>query len=645
MVFIYESSRWTKKGSISGYFLASRNMGWIPVGTSLFASNIGSGHFIGLAGAGAASGIAAHGYEQGAIYGLMLLGWVFVPVYLASEVYTMPEYLRYRFGGQRIRLYLSCLTLSLSIFTKIAADLYAGALFIQLALNKNSSWWLYICVLLLLLFAAVFTIVGGLTTVVYTDLVQTVLMVLGSLILMVISFNAVGGYSGLVEKYPYAVASIKAKDAFNRSCGEPPEDFMSLLRTTDSTKSEYPWTGMTFGLGIIQVWYWCTDQVIVQRTLASKSVVHAKGGTILAAYLKFLPLWVMVFPGMASRILFTDRVACADPETCQAICGSPKGCTNSAYAELVLNLLPMGLRGLMVAVMLAALMSSLTSVFNSSSTIFTIDIWIILRKKLFPRKFGSSKPTEKELIVVGRLFVVVMVVASVLWIPIIQNTGKSQLFDYINMVISFLASPICVIYVAGVSCKRLNEKGAFWGLMVGLFMGIIRFVAEFAYDVPACGSGVPDPRPELIKNIIGGVHYLHFCVLCWIVTFVTAFCVSFVTEPIPDECLYRVTFSSRLDPRVRRPIGKGMDSITQEKVKCAPENGIQLTEAGSSTNTCSAVSIISTETYTSKCEVTEEQRAAAAAHFLREPPFWNKMININCVICLTLSTFVYGFYA
>ncbi|XP_064104954.1 sodium/myo-inositol cotransporter 2-like isoform X2 [Macrobrachium nipponense] len=630
---------WVDVLVIALYFVFVLAVG-LWVGTSLFASNIGSGHFIGLAGAGAASGIAAHGYEQGAIYGLVLLGWFFVPVYLASEVYTMPEYLRFRFGGQRIRVYLSCLSLALSIFTKIAADLYAGALFIQLSLNKNSGLWLYICVLFLLVVAAIFTIVGGLTTVVYTDLVQTVLMVCGSLILMIISFNAVGGYSGLVEKYPYAVASIRGKDALNRSCGQPPEDFMSLLRTTDSTKSEYPWTGMTFGLAIIQVWYWCTEQVIVQRTLASRSVLHAKGGTILAAYLKFLPLWVMVFPGMAARILFTDRVACADPEQCLAICGSPKGCTNSAYAELVLNLLPVGFRGLMVAVMMAALMSSLTSVFNSASTIFTIDLWTLLRKKICLNKFGNSKPTEKELIIVGRLFVILMVIASVLWIPIIQNTGKSQLFDYINMVISFLASPICAIYVIGLAFKRINEKGAFWGLMVGLLMGIVRFVAEFAYDVPACGSGDPDPRPELVKNVIGGVHYLHFCFLCWIVTAVTAFCVSIMTEPIPDECLYRLTFYSRYDPRVRRPIGKSLGSNMTENIEHSSTN------EGSSTDTSIVVAIVSTGTSSvDKFKTTEEQQAAAAAHFLREPPFWKKVININCIICLTLSTFVYGFYA
>ncbi|XP_042215417.1 sodium/glucose cotransporter 5-like [Homarus americanus] len=255
------SSRKNKKDSISSYFLASRNLHWIPVGASLFASNIGSGHFIGLAGAGAASGLAAHGYEQAAIYGLLMLGWLFVPVYMSSGVYTMPEYLRLRFGGQRIRVYLSCLSLTLYIFTKIAADLYAGALFIQLALNKSSDEWLYISVFFLLGVAAVFTIVGGLTTVVYTDLVQMVLMVMGSLVLMVKSFHAVGGYYSLVERFPYAKASIRAMGVNNKSCGEVPPDYMSLLRTLDPSKSEYPWVGMTFGMASIQVWYWCTDQV------------------------------------------------------------------------------------------------------------------------------------------------------------------------------------------------------------------------------------------------------------------------------------------------------------------------------------------------------------------------------------------------
>ncbi|XP_037093501.1 sodium/myo-inositol cotransporter 2-like [Pollicipes pollicipes] len=388
------SSRFSKKDNLSGYFLASRSMHWIPVGASLFASNIGSGHFIGLAGTGAASGIAVAGFELNAVFILMFLGWVFVPVYTAAGVYTMPEYLRLRFGGQRIRVYLSVLAILLYIFTKVSADLYAGALFIQRAMQWEGDLGLYLAIIVLLAIAAIFTIFGGLTAVIWTDFVQTVLMIIGSLILCVMSFVAVGGYTKLIDLYFEKMPSpnVTAYDSNNKSCGLPRDDAMHMFRAAEPGESDLPWTGMTFGLTISAIWYWCSDQVIVQRTLASKNMIHAKGGVVLAAVLKFLPLYLLVFPGMAARVLYTDTVACSDPEACRRICGSESGCTNLAYIELVLNLLPPGLSGLMLAVMLAALMSSLTSIFNSASTLFTIDIYTRIRRNA----------TEIEQVIAGR---------------------------------------------------------------------------------------------------------------------------------------------------------------------------------------------------------------------------------------------------
>ncbi|KAG0712627.1 Sodium/glucose cotransporter 4 [Chionoecetes opilio] len=484
-----------------------------------------------------------------AVYILMLLGWLFVPVYMSSNVFTMPEYLKKRFGGQRIRVYLSFLALLLYIFTKISADLYAGALFIQLALNKNSPEWLYLSILFLLVIAAVFTIAGGLTAVVWTDFVQTILMIVGSFILMVISFREVGGYQNLIQSYPSATASERAVGSGNVTCGEPPADYMNLIRTIEPGKSNYPWTGMIFGLTINSIWYWCTDQVIVQRTLASKNMSHAKGGCILAAYLKFLPMWLLVFPGMAARVLFPDRVACASPEKCRAICGSPGGCSNIAYVELVLNLLPSGLSGLMLAVMMAALMSSLTSIFNSASTIFTMDVWQLLRK-LLCKGTSQKQASDRELLFVGRIFVGVLVVISVVWIPVIQNTGNSQLFDYIQSISSFLAPPICAVYILAIFWGRTTEPGAFYGLMVGLAIGLLRFILEFSYTAPPCGSG-EDQRGWFLQAIVGKVHYLHFSCILWIITLVVTISVSLITEPIPEQCLYRLTYWTRKDSRAR----------------------------------------------------------------------------------------------
>lgn len=601
-------------------------MHWIPVGASLFASNIGSGHFIGLAGSGAASGIGVAGFEQSAVYILMLLGWLFVPVYMSANVYTMPEYLRKRFGGQRIRVYLSFLALLLYIFTKISADLYAGALFIQLALNKNSPKWLYLSILFLLVVAAVFTIAGGLTAVVWTDFVQTVLMIVGAFILMTLSFTEVGGYQSLIEKYPYATASERAVGSGNVTCGEPPEDYMNLIRTIEPGKSNFPWTGMVFGLTLNSIWYWCTDQVIVQRTLASRNMSHAKGGCILAAYLKFLPMWLLVFPGMAARILFPDRVACASPEKCKAICGSPGGCSNIAYVELVLNLLPTGMAGLMLAVMMAALMSSLTSIFNSASTIFTMDVWMLIRK-MCCRGRRSENPSDRELVIVGRVFVAILVVVSVIWIPVIQNTGNSQLFDYIQSISSFLAPPICAVYLLAIFWSRTTEPGAFWGLMVGLAIGLLRFVLEFSYTAPPCGSG-EDQRGWFLQLTVAKVHYLHFSCILWIITGIVTISISLLAEPIPDQCLYRLTYWTRKDMRPRVPIEEfpSPPAPAMTNGTWPPPMGVQEPNEHQSSRT-------------------EEEDTKKLVEFLNEAPYWKAVVNWNAVICLVLSTFVWGFFA
>jgi len=380
----------------------------------------------------------------------------------------MPEYLRLRFGGQRIRVYLSVLALLLYVFTKISADLYAGALFITKATGFEGDGPIYLSILLLLAIACLFTVAGGLSAVIWTDFIQTILMIIGAVVLAVLAFTHtdIGGYEGLIDKYFLATASERATTTANGTelCGAVPRDAMHLLRDAQPGRSDLPWSGMTFGLAISSIWYWCSDQVIVQRALASKDLSHAKAACILAGYLKLLPLFIMIFPGMAARVLFPDEVACADPDRCQEICGSRSGCTNVAFVKLVTELMPAGARGMMLAVMLAALMSSLTSIFNSSSTIFTMDIYPRLR----------ARPSEMELLVVGRVFVLVLVAVSIVWIPIIQASQGSQLFNYIQSITSYLAPPICAVYLLAIFWPRTNEPGAFWGLMVGLVIGLIR---------------------------------------------------------------------------------------------------------------------------------------------------------------------------
>ncbi|XP_027372985.1 sodium/glucose cotransporter 5 isoform X3 [Bos indicus x Bos taurus] len=455
-VGIWSSCR-ASRNTVRGYFLAGRDMTWWPIGASLFASSEGSGLFIGLAGSGAAGGLAVAGFEWNATYVLLALAWVFVPIYLSSEIVTMPEYMQKRYGGQRIRMYLSVLSLLLSVFTKISIDLYAGALFVHICLG----WNFYLSTVIMLAITALYTIAGGLTAVIYTDALQTLVMVAGAVILTIKAFEQIGGYEQLAEAYAQAVPS---RTISNTTCHVPRADAMHMFR--DPYTADLPWTGMTFGLTIMAAWYWCTDQVIVQRSLSARDLNHAKGGSILASYLKMLPMGLMVMPGMISRVLFP------------------------------------GLRGLMVAVMMAALMSSLTSIFNSSSTLFTMDIW----RRLRPRA------GERELLLVGRLVIVVLVGVSVAWIPVLQGSNGGQLFIYMQSVTSSLAPPVTAVFVLGIFWRRANEQGAFWGLMAGLAVGATRLVLEFLHPAPPCGH--PDTRPPILH----GVHYLHFAVALFLLS-------------------------------------------------------------------------------------------------------------------------------
>ncbi|XP_009466106.1 PREDICTED: sodium/glucose cotransporter 5 isoform X3 [Nipponia nippon] len=534
-VGIWSSCR-VNRNTVSGYFLAGRDMVWWPIGASLFASSEGSGLFIGLAGTGAAGGIAVTGFEWNATYALLALAWVFVPVYISSGIVTMPEYLQRRFGGERIRMYLSSLSLLLSIFTKISTDLYSGALFVQVCLG----WDLYLSTVLMLVVTGLYTIAGGLAAVIYTDALQTLIMVLGAIVLAVKAFNEIGGYPNLEEAYLKAVPS---KIVPNTTCHLPRADAMHLFR--DPVSGDLPWTGMTFGLSIMATWYWCTDQVIVQRSLSAKSLSHAKAGSILASYLKMLPLFIIIMPGMISRVLYP------------------------------------GLRGLMIAVMMAALMSSLTSIFNSSSTLFTMDIW----RKLRPRA------SERELLLVGRVVTVVLVALSVVWIPVLQSSSSGQLYVYIQAVTSCLAPPVTAVFILAVFWPRANEQGAFWGLMAGLALGLARMGLELAHPTPHCG--VPDRRPWLLADI----HYLHFAVLLCAATGAVVVGGSLLTPAPPPAQLKNLTWWTLS----REPPQPSMDGTSQ-----GPPDG--------------------------------EFHAT-------EPPFWAHVCGINAVVLMCVNIFCYAYFA
>uniref|UniRef100_A0A8B9FS92 Sodium/myo-inositol cotransporter 2 n=1 Tax=Amazona collaria TaxID=241587 RepID=A0A8B9FS92_9PSIT len=347
-VFVLAVGLWsmwkTQRSTVKGYFLAGGQMVWWPVGASLFASNVGSGHFIGLAGSGAASGIAATAYEWNGMFSVLVLAWLFLPIYMAAGVR------RWDVVSSSDLLVSKALAWLLGL-TSLTVDMYAGALFIQQALH----WDLYIAVVGLLAITAVYTVAGGLAAVIYTDALQTFIMLIGAVTLMIFSFAEVGGLEGLQTKYFDAIPSSRKE---NSSCGLPRKDAFHIFR--DPVNSDLPWPGVLVGMTIPSLWYWCTDQVIVQRSLAAKNLSHAKGGSLMTSYLKILPLFMMVMPGMISRVLFPDLVACADADICRKICGNPSGCSDIAYPKLVLELLPTGKElGAVLALMGASISSYL----------------------------------------------------------------------------------------------------------------------------------------------------------------------------------------------------------------------------------------------------------------------------------------------
>ncbi|XP_071167276.1 sodium/glucose cotransporter 4-like isoform X1 [Mytilus edulis] len=611
----------TQRGSISGYFLAGRDMIWVTIGASLFASNIGSGSFVGLAGTGAANGIAVASYELNGLFCLLLLGWLFVPVYIASGVFTLPEYLKKRFGGQRLQVYMSVLSLIIYVFTKISVDMYAGSIFIQQAVG----WDLYTGVIVLLAISAIYTISGGLKAVIYTDTLQTVIMVAGAIVLMVLAFIKVGGLEKIYVLYPEALPTPLID---NSTCGHPTDEAFHLLR--DAVTGDIPWPGNVFGISILSCWYFCSDQVLVQRSLAAKNMHHVKGGSILAAYLKILPLFTTVFPGMISRILYTDQIACVDPAVCKIVCDNEAGCTNIAYPKLVVELMPEGLRGLMLAAMMAALMSSLTSVFNSSSTIFTMDIWKRIRA-------GAS---DGELLVVGRIFIIALVVISIIWIPVLQASQGGQLFNYIQSVTGYLAPPVLSLFLLAMLWKRTNEKGAFWGSICGLIVGLVRMGLDFGYGSPKCGE--EDTRPSVISK----VHFLHFTIFLFFFSMIVTIVVSLVTKPVDEKHLIRLTWWSRHSTLTREPYPEEiLWEEKSERLKASQASKKRTTEEIPTWR--KVVYMICGYEKPKEITRTEEEKLEQIRLLthIKEDPNWKLFVNLNALLLMCIGIFMWSFFA
>ncbi|XP_077984828.1 sodium/glucose cotransporter 4-like [Glandiceps talaboti] len=663
------SSRSANRGTSQGYFLAGRSMSWWLVGLSLYVSNIGSGTFIGVAGSAAVDGIAVVFYEFTGTSCLALLGFVFVPVYIASGAYTMPDYLQKRFGGQRIRVYIAIVQLLLMLFCYIAGEMYSGSLIIQVTLG----WNVYASVIALLILTAIYTIAGGLTAVMHTDALMAIIILIGAFILMVISYAEMGSYYIFESLYMDSIPESTV--AGNTSCGIPEAEVWHLFRPVDSSM---PWPGVLFGIHILSAYYFCANQVLVQRALAAKNVTHAKAGTILAGYLKMLPIFLMVYPGMISRILHTDIVACVDPDECYEACGSYNGCSDVAYPYLILRLMPIVLKGLMLAAMLAGVMSSFTSIFNSASSLFTIDLWKVARPQC----------SSKEEMIVGRVVTLILVCVSIFWLPLIEAFGAGQLFIYLQSIASYLSPPMLAAFVLAISWERINEQGTFWGLMVGLLVGIVRMLRDFAFAPPKCDE--EDTRPYMIQT----VHYLHFAIFLFCLVLVCIILISLVTKPQPKEKLIGMTWWTRhqaaermameaaevmkTDPKLAsyydsismRTLGKSAAKhidMNEESTTLSGDNG-QVIDDINDNGSNKEFSTMQEESGNDKekssvwtwmgrwfCGISEntkeeehrnlvEEEHALDMMTLEEDPKWSRIVQVNCFIMLVVGGFVWGFY-
>ena len=461
------------------YFLADRSVRWIAIGASLFASNISSEHFIGLAGSGASSGLAVGSFEWLAVFMCMILAWVFVPFYLRSGVYTMPEFLERRYGPA-CRWYLTSVSVIAYIFTKISVSLYAGALVLRAVVG----WDFYTSATVMVLATGVYTIFGGLAAVIYTELLQAVVLLLGAIALTLIGLDQAGGMAGL-------------------RAAVPPDFFHMIKPVSDPA---FPWTGIFLGAPILGIWYWCTDQMIVQRVLGAKSEAHARGGALLCGALKLLPVFVLVLPGLIARALYPD------------VSG------DEAYPTMIVRLLPTGLTGFMVAALMAALMSSLAATFNSASTLVTFDIYKVLR----------PQATEAQLVRAGRLVTVVMVGLSMIWVPFIRYLS-SEVYIYLQSVQAYISPPIAAVFLLGVFWPRANRNGAIAALVLGALIGAARFLFELNKDA-AFVAGSP------FLSTLVGINFLHFAIVLFAIAVVVLVTVSLATQPETAAKLRGLTF-------------------------------------------------------------------------------------------------------
>ncbi len=516
------------KDSPDDYFLAGRHLGWFIVGASIFASNIGSEHLVGLAGSGATDGVALAHYELHA-WCLLVLGWVMGPFFMRSKVFTMPEFLEKRFTPQA-RTVLSLISLFAYILTKIAVGIFAGGVVFRALLPDVNfmgmdSFW--IGSILLIILTGVYTIIGGLRAVVYTETLQTFVKIIGALLVTYFGLKALGGWDKLRE--------VCGSDMFNLWKPVVPEGVESTWAPVKEAgrqawyfNDKYPWPAMLFCAPIIGLWYWCTDQYIVQRILGARDDKQARRGSIFAGFLKLTPVFLFIIPGMICFALAKTGLNADIQERLMNADGTVnREAAQGSFAMLVTHVLPVGVRGIVVAGLLAALMSALAGVFNASSSLFTMDFYSKLR----------PKASQEKLVRVGRIATVVMVIIGLLWIPVIQ--GAKGLYDYLQGIQAYLAPPIFVVFFFGVFMKRLNGPGCLATLLTGFAMGLFRLIV----DTPVKLGGTAYTEGSFLW-IVNNIFFQYYSLLITIVCILVFIGVSYATKAPAYERISGLTFST-----------------------------------------------------------------------------------------------------
>jgi SSS family solute:Na+ symporter len=504
-----------KEKDTADYFLASRNAGWFLIGSSIFASNIGAEHLIGLAGSGADSGMAFAHWELHS-YLCLVLGWIFAPFYLRSRIFTTPEFLEKRYTPAT-RTFLSLIFFVSYILTKASVTIFAGSFAIQTILGYETidlpilgvTDFFWFSAFFLVIITGVFIVVGGMRAVLWTEAMQVPVLLIGSTVLLIVGLYQIGGLD-----------AMKAANADTISMWRP-------LSTTPETQgfpgflfdpSTTPWLGVMLASPIIGLWYWCTDQYIVQRVLTARNLQQARRGTIFAGYLKLAPLFIFLLPGMVAVALYKQGAP-----GFESIGTDPQ----SAFPVLVSNLLPVGVRGLVLAAMLAAFMSSLASLFNSTATLFTVDFY----KRLKPQS------TEKHLVFVGRVATASVILLGMAWIPFLQELGKGQLYTYLQLVQALLAPSIAAVFMAGIFFNTVTPRSGLIGLVAGFVLGMSRLVFQAIHEM----YGVQ--LPGLLQGFVD-LNWLYFSFLLFAFTCALIFTVSKFTPQASAQQLAGLTYSS-----------------------------------------------------------------------------------------------------